>query len=504
MDETTLKKKGEIMGISTVVLMIIFAFTFVPLVLSEFARSRFTYTLEDFYIQSRNMGGTVAFFTIYATWVSSFAFLGSTNSFYTQGPLYMTSLAWNVLFAVIFLIVGRRIWFYGKTHGYMTATDFYDDIYGNRFLSGTVTFVLTIFTVPYLAIQLHGGAFLIETASGGKIPYSVAGLVFYMIIVIYLWSGGLRAVAYADIFYGILIFISMIGTGIIFAIKSKEMNISFDTVGEMYGSQFHQLGSITDDSSALIWLAMFIIIPVGAIMGPPMWLRTYCIRDAKIFKVLPFFLSFGAIMYIGPMIAANYAKGGFPDAGYSDNLIIVIILHTMPTLMATLIFCGIAAASLSTANSQIHALSAIYTLDFHRKYSKEVLNERQTLNVAKWSVLLISVIGYLLMLWFNYGIINMGILSFTGTAQIFIPVLGALFWKKSNSNAAAIGIWSGIICSGIFTFVFHFELVLAACIGLVINAIIFIILSNVMKTETAVSGRISEYRKEFFEGIYKE
>lgn len=492
------------MGYSTIVLMIIFAFTFVPLVLAEFARNKFKYTLEDFYLQSRSMTGSVAFFTIYATWVSSFAFLGSTNSFYTQGPLYMTSFAWNILFAVIFFIIGRRIWFYGKTRGYMTATDFFDDIYGNKVLSFTVTLVLTLFTVPYLAIQLHGGAFLIETASNGAIPYSVAGLVFYMIIVIYLWSGGLRAVAFADIFYGILIFISMVGTGVVFAIKAKAADISFAAVGEMYGHQFHQLGDFASSNSPLVWLAMFVVIPAGAIMGPPMWLRTYSIKDSKIFKALPFFLSFGAIMYIGPMVAANYAKGMFTDSGYTDNLMIVIILRSMPTLMATLIFCGIAAASLSTANSQIHALSSIFTLDIHTKFAKEEINERQSLKVAQWSVLVISVIGYILMLWFNFGIINMGVLSFLGTSQILVPVIGALFWKKSNSNAAAIGIWLGIIVSIVLGLILKFDLVLAAFIGLLLNTAVFIFFSSVMKTETAVAGRISAYREEFVNGIERD
>ena len=54
------------MNTTTVVLMIIFVFTFVPLALAEIARAKFRYTIEDFFLQSRRMNLLMAFFTIYA------------------------------------------------------------------------------------------------------------------------------------------------------------------------------------------------------------------------------------------------------------------------------------------------------------------------------------------------------------------------------------------------------------------------------------------------------
>jgi len=42
------------MNTTTVVLMIIFVFTFVPLALAEIARAKFRYTIEDFFLQSRH------------------------------------------------------------------------------------------------------------------------------------------------------------------------------------------------------------------------------------------------------------------------------------------------------------------------------------------------------------------------------------------------------------------------------------------------------------------
>ena len=62
------------MDTTTIVLLIIFAFTFIPLLLAEFARKDSVPELEDFFLQGRKMPLFMAFFTVYATWVSSFAF----------------------------------------------------------------------------------------------------------------------------------------------------------------------------------------------------------------------------------------------------------------------------------------------------------------------------------------------------------------------------------------------------------------------------------------------
>ena len=124
---------------------------------------------------------------------------------YANGPLYVTCFAWNALFGLLYMSLGRRIWFIGKTRGCLTPADFLMT-FSFEALNLIVTLILTVFTLPYLMIQLYAGAYVIEAASGAIIPWKTAGLVFYLIIIIYLWAGGIRAIALTDVFYGLLIF----------------------------------------------------------------------------------------------------------------------------------------------------------------------------------------------------------------------------------------------------------------------------------------------------------
>lgn len=102
-------------------LLIICVFAFVPLLLGEFARNKAVYNTSDFILQGRKLKTFPMYATVFSTWMSIFAFIGGIAYFYEQGPIYMTTVGWDALFAVLFIVLGRRIWHYGKVHNYMTC-----------------------------------------------------------------------------------------------------------------------------------------------------------------------------------------------------------------------------------------------------------------------------------------------------------------------------------------------------------------------------------------------
>ena len=104
-------------------------------------------------------------------------------------------------------------------------------------------------------------------------------------------------------------------------------------------------------------------------MSPPIWIRNYAVKKEETFHVIPLLITLVAIGYIGCFLAGNAGKVLDPNLTDSNNLIPSLLVKYGSQISITLLFCGFAAASLSTANSQIHALSAIYTVDIHKKFS---------------------------------------------------------------------------------------------------------------------------------------
>ncbi|QEK12928.1 sodium:solute symporter family protein [Crassaminicella thermophila] len=459
-------------------LLIIGTYMFIPLWIGSKAGERELQTPEDFFVQSRAMESIAVFFTVQATWWSAFAFLGSNAYFYSKGPVYWTTIAWDFLFGILFFIVGKRIWFYGKINNYITASDFFRDMYDSEKLGNLITFIMLLFTMPYLQIQLAGGAYLIEVASQGLIPWKMGCLIFCIVIVIYVWTGGLRAVAWVDIFYEILILFGIILAGFFIVSKVGGISSLFESLRQV-APETLTLPGPTGAAGPMLWISMFLIVPMGAIMGPPLWTRIYAVKSPIFFNLMPFLLGFIAIVNIAPMLVGNAGILLEPNIQNADALLPIMLLKYAPFALASLILTGGAAAAMSTSNSQIHSLSAIYAIDIHKKYINKNINNKSLIRIARWSILIFTTFSYLMTIWIPGLLVQIGMVALSGTAQVIVPTIGVLFWRKSTAQGAIAGLLSGVIFLGIFT-IFHSHFPIdPGFISLLINTIVFIFVSSI-------------------------
>jgi SSS family solute:Na+ symporter len=480
--------------------LIIGAFMIIPLIMGAVAGKKSVPTTEDFFVQGRGMGSVAVFFTVAATWWSAFAFMGSNSYFYLSGPLYWTAIAWNILFGIMYFGIGKKIWYFGKLDKLVTAKDFFVQQYGSKPLGNIVAVISLVFTLPYLQIQLSGGAYLIETASGNLISFPIAALLFYVVIIIYVWSGGLRAVAWTDIFYGVLLFFGMVFAGFFVATKAGGITEVFNSIQTLKPENL-SLAS----GSQLAWISMFIVTPIGSFMGPQLWTRMYAVKSGRLFNLMPFLLGFAAIAYIGSMLVGNTAVVLEPDIAEPDKVLPVMLFKYAPFVLAALIIACGAAAAMSTANSQIHSMSAVWTVDFHQTYIKKDMSQKQLVWVGRWTILVLSAVAYVMCLFVPGLLVQIGLVALAGTAQIFIPTAGVLFWRRSNTAGATAGILCGIAALCLFTFVPATLPGLFAGAGgllaLIINLVVFVVVSLVAKPRPeGLLEKLQVRYDEFYEG----
>lgn len=492
---------GEIIFSNTPILIIL-VFTLIPLLIGSVASQKSISTIQDFFICGRSLGTTVTFFTVYATWWSSFAFLGSISYFYSIGSVYWTAIAWNVLFGILFMWFGVRISEYGKAKGYITPIHFFSDIYESRALNIIVTVIMICFTIPYIQIQFYGGAIIIEIATKGVISWQLCALMFYLVMIIYLWAGGLRAVAWADVFYGILIFCGLVAGGMILITEAGGVDHTFSRLIEERPDLILLPGNSLK-AGIPMWVGMFILMPVGAIMGPQMWIRMFATKERKTFYILPLLLSLATIAYLGSMFAGSAAVLLKPYILESTDTILPLLLveYAPGWLMAVVMCCG-AAACLSTANSDIHAVSALLTLNIYKPYINTKATEKHTVFFAKISIIVYSAAAYLSLILASSpdSIVMTGLTALSGMAQLVVPVLGALLWKKSNSTGAICGLLVGVLFTILFAFWHPFPILLpAGLIGLLLNAGVFIFCGLVFPHRMNTVNKINLYKKGSFE-----
>jgi SSS family solute:Na+ symporter len=366
---------------------------------------------------------------------------------------------------------------------------------------------MLLFTIPYLQIQLSGGAYLIQVASGNQIPFALAALLFYVVIIIYVWAGGLRAVAWTDIFYGILLFFGMIFAGFYIANLLGGPTAMFNQLGTDFPGQ-----RILQEGKWMNWLAMFIITPVGSFMGPQLWTRMYAVKSGKLFNMMPFLLGFAAIAYIGSMLTGNSGKLLYPDItelvnGNADYVLPTVLFNHAPFVLAAILMACGAAAAMSTANSQIHAMSAGYTMDFHKTYINKNMSEKNLVWVGRWAILIFSAIAYVMTLFIPGLLVTIGLVALGGTAQVIVPTMGALFWKRSTVAGAIAGTLSGIGLLTLFTFGVltppgPFISGGGALFALMVNIVVFFVVSLVTKPRPEkLMNELKQQYSDFYHGV---
>ncbi len=262
----------------------------------------------------------------------------------------------------------------------------------------------------------------------------------------------------------------------------------------------------------MAWIAMFIITPVGSFMGPQLWARFYSVKSPKTFNMMPFLLAIAAIAYTGSMLTGNTGKVLYPDVsklvnGNADYILPTVLFEQAPFFIGSVLMACGAAAAMSTANAQVLSLSTIYTMDFHRRYVNKNLSENQLIWVGRWAILVVSAAAYIMCLYVPGLLVTIGLIALGGTAQVMVPTVGALFWKRSTTAGAFSGMLVGIILIVLFTFTpltapGSFAAGGATLFALIANILVFIVVSFASKSRPQkLMDELTKQYADFYHGV---
>lgn len=111
---------------------------------------------------------------------------------------------WTVFPGVLFWVIKRRFWYLGKTIGYMPMSQYISDVYESKDIGLIVTVIAMIFTVPYVAMQAIGSGYIFQTINSGRLKYEFGTIIFFAIMIVLVWMGGMKGVALTDAAQGVL------------------------------------------------------------------------------------------------------------------------------------------------------------------------------------------------------------------------------------------------------------------------------------------------------------
>ncbi|MBW2038518.1 MAG: sodium:solute symporter family protein [Deltaproteobacteria bacterium] len=434
------------MTVTGAVILVFIVYVIIIAIIGYIGWKKTQLTPEDYFLAGRTLGAFVLSLTLIATYASMWTFLGAVGANYRLGTSFMACMiTWNLLWPLMIWVFGVRIWLLGKKFGYITPSDMFADYYKSETMRVIASVIGIIALIPYMSIQLLGGGLAFEAATGGAIPFWAGALIMVIVIALYTFFGGLRAVAWTDVLQGLFFLVVLLILSI-WAIKLTGGN-PFRIIAERHPEIF--------DPGRFKWALWFgFIMTWGfAPLLPHMIQRAFMAKSGKaitqsavsIAILSPWFQTV-TVMLIG--ISALVLLPGLKGAA-TDAIIPALLAKYAPYVGAVIISAAFA-AGMSTLDSQLISASSLLTRDIWVKYIDPKADPKRETLVGKIFVLVVTVFMFFFVLTKPGFIVVLG----TAGAGICIaayifPLIGVLFWPRVGKTAA---LWS-LIVAGVVAFV---------------------------------------------------
>ena len=439
---------------------------------------------EDYYLAGRGQGWIVSSLTIMATFFSSFALLGAPGMVYRDGVVFaLFSLNVPVAGVAIYLL-GTKIRQAGRDHGYVTPADMIAAHYRSRVgLRLLVACVGLLYAVPYVVMQIQAGGSLSQQLFPGRDAFETGAALLALITMVYIMVGGMRSVAWTDVVQGGLLVGGMLLAGLATVAVLGGPGPFFASVAELPARSLSAPGTSGRWTPEILFTAS-LFASLGSMIQPAQWMRFYAARSTEVLRrsalifaaVLTLCFFFG-VMLVGlggqvlyPLVdeygayAIDAAGKVLPHpavgqtAGEFDQILVVVLKNHLPELLgsfgavlAALILVAIMAAAMSTADSNLHALSALITHDVYDQFVRPHASQREKTWVGRLLIALVTGLALFLVILGRQSehnplgmIVVLGLLAIAFSTQLLPLTVDMLYLKKGTRQGAIAGLVTGL------------------------------------------------------------
>ncbi len=425
----------------TVKLLVLSGYFVLVMLIGFLARTRWTSSPETYFLADRNFGPIILLGTMAATNFSAFTVFGTSGAGYRDGYAFFPIMGFGTGFmAISFWLLGRRIWEIGKSRGIVTPPELIRSIYDSKSLSALFAVVMIVFTVPYLALQPMAAGYALESLLG--LPYFYGCVLVTGVIVLYTLWGGMRAVAWTDVFQGGLMFVMLFAALIIVVGYHGGMEAANQKVMSVYPELFSRPGGRGHYSMG-IWFSYILLWFLCDPMFPQLFQRFFVAKDRRTLSQM--MLSYPLVctmIFFMPVAIGVLGRLTFPALSdmEADKILPMVVTLISGDAMAALVIAGGLAALMSTMDSQLLTMSSIFTLDIFALASK---NKESYGLVGRLFVVFLSLCGLALAYKPPSTILQIATQTFTGLAVLFPTVIFGLYLKRVHPLPAILSILAG-------------------------------------------------------------
>ena len=453
--------------------LIVFAYLALVLYIGIFAfRRRGAGSAEEYFLAGRSLGPAVFLLSLFGTNMTAFTILGSAGHAFANGIVTFGLMASSSAFVIplTLFFIGTRMWALGKRHGFMTPVQMFRDRWQCGHIGTAIFVVQAALLVPYIIIGVMGGGTALRGISGGLIPFWLGGAIVAMVVMGYVFFGGMRGTAFVNTFQTVLfltfgaVALIVIGRGMggfpaamesLLASPATAPLLTRERISPWYyfSYTFIPLSTIAFPHIAIFCLTakrmvqfkrtvIFYPICLLAIWLPCVFLGVAAnsLRDVpRVEQKLEARTAMAAL----PADAPAEERNALRRQAAGDDIVLIMLEQFAPLWLAGVLGAGIMAAVMAS-DSQILALSTMFTEDVFAYYGGTArFGEQVQVQTGRLFVVLLTVIAYIIALRAPQGIFDLAVqYAFSGYSALSPLLVAALFWKRSTKwGALAVTVW---------------------------------------------------------------
>ena len=413
---------------------------------------------EDYFLGGRKLGGWVVALSAQASDMSGWLLMGLPGSVYALGTGQMWIAVGLFLGTVAnWLIISGRLRRYTiVANNSLTLPAYFENRFHDkkRILLGISSVVIVIFFLVYTASAFASGGKLFSTVFGCS--YHVSLTIGAVIILAYTFMGGFMAVCTTDFIQGMLMLVALVTVPVVaFALMGGNVGPALEQTG-VTAANFLNVMKNGENKFSAVEIISQLAWGLGYCGMPHILVRFMAVKNKKelnkskgiaiiwVALSLAFAVVIGVLgrAYLYPTILG--ADGGSTEIVFIEMIKQVFTVDIRLPIVAGLFLCGILAAIMSTADSQLLVTASSMSEDIYKGIIKKDATEEKVMKISRYTVLGVAVLAYLIAWDPNSSIMGLVSNAWAGLGAAFGPtVLMSLFWKRCNLPGAVAGIASG-------------------------------------------------------------
>ena len=283
-------------------------------------------------------------------------------------------------------------------------------------------------------------------------------------------SGGFVAVAWSDLFQGLIMLIGLVALPIV-AYFSIPAEVSIARELTKFDPSFLNIwGDGGFNAINLFTVLGFLFIGLGFMGSPQLFIRFMSIKNTAEIKkgrwvaIVVTILKDSSAVLIGIygryLLTSINADPETVLGNGAQNVLPLLVEHIMPLALIGLYIAAVLSAIMSTIDSLLVVASSAISRDFYQQIFKPNKTEKELAKTSRIITLALAVFALIIAMIVAVAIPGRTIFWFvifgwSGIAATFCPtIILSLFWKKFNEKGAIAAIITGFLAVPLFKFGF--------------------------------------------------